>query len=120
MSQTFPIPSFLAQPAVRNTLHPFLVSESDAAKLLALDRARFKALIADREVTIVDVAGERRVVVSSILDYVARLAATSPKNAEPRPVSAGRGLNSTAGGTAGNEVCDGTTTSSFYTQSSVP
>ena len=79
MNRSFPIPSFLHQPVVREKLHPFLVSEHDGAKLLALDRAQFKALIADKEVVVVNVCGERRVVVSSIMDYVARLAAASPQ-----------------------------------------
>ena len=66
----------------------FSYGASDAGKLLGIDRACVMELIADREITAVEITREIRVVVSSLLDYVARLAAASPKRTEPQPVSA--------------------------------
>ena len=79
-----PIPSFLAQQSVHK-LHPLLVTEIDGARLLGISRAQFKRLIADGEIVVVDVAGERRVTVGSIIDYVARLTAAHPEKGGPAP-----------------------------------
>lgn len=69
-----PVPSFLAQPSVRG-LQPLLVTEIDGARLLGIGRAQMKGLIAEGEVVVVDVAGDRRVSVESIVNYVGRLTA---------------------------------------------
>ena len=72
MPTAVPQPSFLAQPSVRD-LRPFLVTEIDGAKLLGIGRAQIKQLISEGEVDVVDVAGQRRITVVSILNYVVRL-----------------------------------------------
>ena len=77
------IPTFLAQEGVHK-LHPLLVSETDGARLLGISRGQFKALVADGEIAVVNVAGrERRVVVASIVNYVGRLTAARPGGPVP-------------------------------------
>lgn len=67
-----PVPSFLAQPSVRG-LQPLLVTEIDGARLLGIGRAQMKRLITEGEVVAVDVAGDRRLSVELIINYVGRL-----------------------------------------------
>jgi hypothetical protein len=67
-------PSFLLQPGVRE-LPPLLVTEGDAAKLLALGRAEIKQLVAEGVLCAVEIHGVRRLTVASLMQYVAGLMA---------------------------------------------
>jgi hypothetical protein len=65
-------PSFLLQPGVRE-LPPLLVTEGDAAKLLALGRAEIKQLVAEGVLCAVEIHGVQRLTVASLVQYVADL-----------------------------------------------
>jgi hypothetical protein len=98
----FPCPAGGARPAP-------VPGHGTRSWLLGIDRACVKELIAYGEIVVVEIARERRVVVGSIIDYVARLAAASHQHAETRPVSAGQVSNSKADGTADEDMRHATT-----------
>jgi hypothetical protein len=75
-----PQPSFLAQPC---PLPPLLVSEVDAARLLAIGRADIKLLVAEGDLQLVNVNGMRRITVGSIVGLVDQLAVKGAAAAAP-------------------------------------